>query len=355
VYVKLFSQILDSSIWLESDQTRIVWITLLAAMDQDGFARFACEQNLAHRAHVEIEPCLAALDVLESPDPDSSDPEFDGRRIERVPGGWLVLNAEKYRQLATVENRREKDRERQQRKREKDTTSRGNGIDATDKNCHAPVTHSHASVTPRHDASRTVTQASHKSHDMQKQKHTQKQKKNVNGQGNTPKPTIVESNDSTALVFLHWQKTLNHPDAKLTAKRKRNISARLKEGYTVEDLCLAIEGCAASAFHQGDNDNGKVFDDLELICRSGEKVEQFKNHKKGTEGNGTNIRRATSRRETRSERIERETREYFERVEDDPLDSAKQIVSRPAGTGHDRCDQAGESLGLIRIARDPGR
>ena len=41
MYNKLFTKILDSSIWLESDGTRIVWMTLLAAMDQDGFAQFA--------------------------------------------------------------------------------------------------------------------------------------------------------------------------------------------------------------------------------------------------------------------------------------------------------------------------
>jgi hypothetical protein len=37
MYNKLFTKILDSTIWLENDATRLVWITFLAVMDEDGF------------------------------------------------------------------------------------------------------------------------------------------------------------------------------------------------------------------------------------------------------------------------------------------------------------------------------
>ena len=118
LYNKLFGSILDSSIWLQSDTTRIVWITLLAAMDQEGYARFATVTNLARRAVVSDEDAAAAVQVLESPDPASEDDEHEGRRIERMPGGWLVLNARKYNERASVENRRENTRERVRRHRE---------------------------------------------------------------------------------------------------------------------------------------------------------------------------------------------------------------------------------------------
>ncbi len=118
MYNKLFGSILDSSIWLQSDTTRIVWITLLAAMDQEGYARFATVTNLARRAVVSDEDAAAAVQVLESPDPASEDDEHEGRRIERMPGGWLVLNARKYNERASVENRRENTRERVRRHRE---------------------------------------------------------------------------------------------------------------------------------------------------------------------------------------------------------------------------------------------
>jgi hypothetical protein len=101
VYNKLFTKILDSSIWLAPDPSRIVWITFLAAMDEDGFVQFASVANVAHRARVTPEQAQVALDAFESPDPDSGDQDNEGRRVERVPGGWMVLNAKKYRDLVT--------------------------------------------------------------------------------------------------------------------------------------------------------------------------------------------------------------------------------------------------------------
>lgn len=112
MYNKIFTKILDSSIWLEPDQTRIVWLTLLAAMDEDGFAQFASVPNLAHRAIVPVEAAQRAVEALEGPDANSSDPDHEGRRIERVPGGWIVLNAAKYRSLVTKLVHQERVRER---------------------------------------------------------------------------------------------------------------------------------------------------------------------------------------------------------------------------------------------------
>lgn len=119
MYNRLFTKILDSSIWLEPVCTRVVWITLLAAMDEDGICRFACPANLARRAGVTLKECEKALDCLMSPDPNSSDPEFDGRRLERFDGGYIVLNAKKYRELFSRQIQREQTRLRVQRYREK--------------------------------------------------------------------------------------------------------------------------------------------------------------------------------------------------------------------------------------------
>ena len=79
MYNKLFTKILDSSIWLESDTTRLVWLTVVAAMDEDGFAQFASPLNLAHRARVSPDACLEAIRCLESDDPHSGDPDKIGR------------------------------------------------------------------------------------------------------------------------------------------------------------------------------------------------------------------------------------------------------------------------------------
>jgi hypothetical protein len=119
VYNKLFTKILDSSIWLAPDPHRLVWITFLAAMDEDGNAMFASAGNVAARARVTREQAEAAIASFEGPDADSGDQEYEGRRIERFPGGWHVLNAAKYRALVTKAIIREQTKARTARWREK--------------------------------------------------------------------------------------------------------------------------------------------------------------------------------------------------------------------------------------------
>lgn len=83
----------------------------------------------------------------------------------------------------------------------------------------------------------------------------------------------------TKEVFDHWVMRMGKTKAaKLTTGRSKAIKARMAEGYTVEDLKRAVDGCAKSKHHMGMNDQGTVYDDLTLICRSGEKVEQFMNN-----------------------------------------------------------------------------
>lgn len=119
MYNKLFTKILDSSIWLAPDPHRLVWITLIAAMDQNGYAQFACAENLASRARVSTDETKAAIASFEAPDPYAPEQEFQGRRIERIEGGWFILNAEKYRNIVTRAVANEQSRLRMQRHRAK--------------------------------------------------------------------------------------------------------------------------------------------------------------------------------------------------------------------------------------------
>ena len=145
MYNKIFTKILDSSVWLEPPPTRIVWITLLAAMDEDGFCSFAAVGNVAGRARVTVEEAKTALEILAAPDPESSDPDNEGRRIERVAGGWVVLNATKYRDIVSRANSQEKTRERVKRFREKK------------KQCNANVTVGNEDVRQSEAVSETET------------------------------------------------------------------------------------------------------------------------------------------------------------------------------------------------------
>jgi len=92
-----------------------------------------------------------------------------------------------------------------------------------------------------------------------------------------PKRTrkVVTSIEDVEAVFGYWTAKRGHPRAKLDAKREKNIRARLADGYTVEQLCRAIDGIAKSTFHMGDNDQRTVYDDVELICRNAGNVDKF--------------------------------------------------------------------------------
>ena len=105
-YTKLFNSIVASTIWSEPDETRIVWITMLALANSGGIVE-ASVPGLAVLARVTPEKCRAAIATLEAPDPDSRSQEYEGRRIRKVDGGWLILNHTKYRSKLNAEERRE--------------------------------------------------------------------------------------------------------------------------------------------------------------------------------------------------------------------------------------------------------
>ncbi len=117
-YVKLFGSILDSTVWSTPPGTRLTWITMLAMADQHGCV-WASIPGLAKRAGVDRSECEEALTSFMQPDPDSRTKDYDGRRIEPVDGGWLLLNHDKFRGIASLEDRREKAAERQRRFKER--------------------------------------------------------------------------------------------------------------------------------------------------------------------------------------------------------------------------------------------
>lgn len=105
-YAKLFSSILDSTIWREEPHVKVVWITMLAMADRTGVVQ-ASVPGLADRAKVTLGQCVEALDRLKAPDEWSRTKEYHGRRIEEIDGGWLVLNYEKHRSGKDMDEERD--------------------------------------------------------------------------------------------------------------------------------------------------------------------------------------------------------------------------------------------------------
>lgn len=115
-YAKLFSRILDSTIWRESDSTRILWIAMLALADQDGNV-YCTVPGLADRARITLEECEKSLEKFQRPDKYSWSKEQEGRRVQVIDGGWFLINHAKYRALMSVDEQREKNRLRVQKHR----------------------------------------------------------------------------------------------------------------------------------------------------------------------------------------------------------------------------------------------
>lgn len=109
-YAKLFSSITESSLWSEPKEVRLLFVTMLAKANSVGFVE-ASVPGLARVANLSTVEVEAAIPILEGPDPFSKNPECDGRRIVKAPGGWMVINYEDYRNRTSDEDRREYMRE----------------------------------------------------------------------------------------------------------------------------------------------------------------------------------------------------------------------------------------------------
>jgi hypothetical protein len=87
-------------------------------------------------------------------------------------------------------------------------------------------------------------------------------------------PASARAGGVVVELFKHWQRVHGHPSAKLDPKRRRTIERALKS-HGADAVRAAIDGCARSPFHRGQNDRGQVYDDLGLILRDASQIEKF--------------------------------------------------------------------------------
>lgn len=109
-WAPLFSKIVDSSLWDEPDYVVKVFLTMMAKKDSDFIVRGSAF-NISKWAKKSEEETLDALKILSSPDTKRIEKQpHDGRRIQRVEDGWLILNGKVYRDLMVQENERARKR-----------------------------------------------------------------------------------------------------------------------------------------------------------------------------------------------------------------------------------------------------
>jgi hypothetical protein len=174
-FVKLDCGILNSTLWIDSD-ARTIFITALLMADPFEVAKpmpqievrtlentgfevpvgwygFVCAAGvgIVRRAGLDPDNGLSALERLGSPEPESRTPLFEGRRLVRVDGGYLILNYDKYRQKDhTAAERQARFRAKKAEERRYGVTTTRNAVIARD------VTHSEAEA----EAEKTKREAS---------------------------------------------------------------------------------------------------------------------------------------------------------------------------------------------------
>ena len=120
-WTPLWSQVVDSSLWEEKPSVRVLFVTMLALKDADHICRYDA-YKLHKKANLTPEETKEALRILQNPDTrrKAFEQEFDGRRIQQVEQGWLILNGEKYRSMIQKMKQREYKTIWQSEKRAKD-------------------------------------------------------------------------------------------------------------------------------------------------------------------------------------------------------------------------------------------
>ncbi len=98
-FVKLYSGLTKSSIWIQPHYVLRIWIAMLVCADAEGAVEGSIP-GFASLCRVTIEEMEDTIRILSGPDPYSRDPSNEGRRIKAFDGGWQVLNHSAYRQLA---------------------------------------------------------------------------------------------------------------------------------------------------------------------------------------------------------------------------------------------------------------
>lgn len=121
MYAKLFSSLLDSTLWACENHILRVFLTMLLISDSEGYVEMPIPA-LARRSLVTYDECKQAIEVLEREDPESRSKEEDGRRIIRIGEDapiWHIVNYLKYRGLRDEDDRRAYNREKQREYRRK--------------------------------------------------------------------------------------------------------------------------------------------------------------------------------------------------------------------------------------------
>lgn len=154
-FIKLDVGILDSSLWYDVESRDLFLTALLMASPKEfkepivqisatgeptgwsalpgwyGFVSSAASVIIRRAGFNVTDQTLEALERLGKPDPESRTADFDGRRLVRVVGGFVVLNYVPYRDRDYTTAERQ--RRFRARKKQQQTIEINNAVDVTER------------------------------------------------------------------------------------------------------------------------------------------------------------------------------------------------------------------------------
>ena len=245
-YTKLHKEMLDSTIWLEELHVKVVWITMLAMRDERHEVQ-ASIPGLAKRAGVTLEQCQESLEKFMAPDPHSRSKEYDGRRIEPIRGGWVLLNGDYYQKRQSSEERRLYMRNYMRDKRQKE---RENEIN--------PHVNSNVSNVKNVSKCNTVEKS-----------RVKKSRVDISNKRGVSKATPKESSPAPLIFDAYlesWGKTKQY---KLTPQRRGWINKALSS-YGKDECLKAVE-----AFRNDDFADRSRFNDIKYLFGTQDRIDKW--------------------------------------------------------------------------------
>jgi hypothetical protein len=153
-FVKIYGSILQSSLLLLPVHVRWCFVAMLAAAKPDGTVRTPSVRTLAHLVNLTPEETESALAILEAPDPDSTTPDEEGRRVIREQGYWRIVNHKRYREHQTKKQVADAARARASRGRKRDASHLSHAVALNTDLKLNPPDQNLAVVAPPHTAPR---------------------------------------------------------------------------------------------------------------------------------------------------------------------------------------------------------
>lgn len=142
MYGKLFESMYDGTL-ADDWKALVTFQQMIVLATKDGVVDMT-PRAIASRTGIPLEIIEQGIQFLEQPDARSRSPEMDGRRIARLddhrPWGWFIVNYQKYCQLVSREQKRQRDRQSMREKRAHSTGYSGQITGEQCRYCGVPAT-----------------------------------------------------------------------------------------------------------------------------------------------------------------------------------------------------------------------